>query len=224
MSSPESNRRPIPARNLSLTKIVVARLAARGATPDQVSLFGLGAGLGSGLALALTSVLPRAAVALWLLAAALVLVRGLSNMIDGMLAVEHGKGTATGIFFNEVPDRLSDIALLAGAGYSLGGSPTAGWLAACLALLVTYIRILGTLAGAPADFSGPFAKQQRMFSVAVVCVLLALTPADWHFAWGQGGAWGPMAAWLWLLAAGVALTCVRRLRRAMAHVTRTSCT
>ncbi len=127
MPSPDSNRRPIPARNLSLTKIVVARLAARGVTSDQVSLFGLGAGLGSGLALALTSVLPRAAVTLWLLAAGLVGLRGLSNMADGMLAVEHGKGTATGIFFNEVPDRISDIALLAGAGCSLGGSPAAGW-------------------------------------------------------------------------------------------------
>ncbi len=61
-----------------------------------------------------------------------------------------------------------------------------------------------------------------MFSVAAVSVLLALTPADWHFAWGPGGVWGPMAAWLWLLAAGVALTCVRRLRRAVAQVTQTS--
>lgn len=222
MPDPDLNRRPIPARNLKLTKRFVAHLAARGVRPDQVSLFGLGVGLGSGLALALTSVLPQAAATLWLLAAGLVVLRGLSNMTDGMLAVEYGKGAPTGIFFNEVPDRLSDIALLVGAGYSLGGSPTAGWLAACLALLVTYIRAVGTLAGAPADFGGPFAKQQRMFSVAALSAFLALAPADWHFVWGPAGTQGPMAAWLWLMAPGIALTCVLRLRRAIAHVRRTN--
>jgi phosphatidylglycerophosphate synthase len=190
--------------------------------PDQVSLFGLAVGVGSGAALALTSVWPGAAQVLWITAAICVLFRGLSNMVDGMLAVEHGKGRATGIFWNEVPDRVSDIALLAGAGYSVGGSPAAGWLAACLALLVTYIRALGTLAGAPTDFGGPFAKQQRMFSVAGLCLFLALTPAAWHPAWGPDGAWGPMAAWLWLLSAGIAWTCVRRLRRAVDWVNRPS--
>lgn len=222
MTQSDPGRRPIPARSLAPTRRAVSWLAARGVMPDQVSLFGLAAGVGSGAALAVTAVWPGAAPGLWILAAVCVLLRGLSNMVDGMLAVEHGKGQATGIFWNEVPDRVSDIALLAGAGYSLGGSPAAGWLAACLALLVTYVRALGTLAGAPADFGGPFAKQQRMFSVAGLCVLLALTPAAWHPAWGPGEAWGPMAAWLWLLSAGIAWTCLRRLRRAVAWVNRSS--
>jgi phosphatidylglycerophosphate synthase len=222
MTDNDPGRRPIPARSFAPTKRAVAWLAAQGVMPDQVSLFGLAAGVSSGAALALTAVWPAAAPGLWIAAALCVLLRGLSNMTDEMLAVEHGKGRATGIFWNEVPDRVSDVALLVGAGYSLGGSPAAGWLGACLALLVTYIRAVGTLAGAPADFGGPFAKQQRMFSVAGLCVLLALTPSAWHPAWGPGAAWGPMAAWLWLLSAGIAWTCLRRLRRAVAWVKHSS--
>lgn len=211
----DEGRRPIPARNLSVTKRLAAALSRRGVSPNAVSLFGLAVGVGSGLLLGLTSVVPGFASALWIGAAILVLLRGLSNMIDGMIAVEEGKGTAEGLFYNELPDRISDVALLVGAGYSLGGSPVAGWLTACLALIVTYVRALGVQAGAPPDFGGPFAKQQRMFSVAAVAVVLALSPASWHFAWGPNGQYGPMAAWLWLLVPGIALTILLRVRRAI---------
>lgn len=214
----DPGRRPIPARNLKITQRFARWLAGRGATPNGISALGLAVGVGSGLALALTAALPWAARPLWVAAAAMVLLRGLSNMLDGMVAVEQGRGTPTGLFWNEIPDRVSDIALMAGAGYSLGGSPFAGWLAACLALLVTYVRAIGVQAGAPADFGGPFAKQQRMFSIAGLSLVLAFAPESWRFAWGPGGAWGPMAALLWLLVPGILWTIVRRLRRAVAHV------
>jgi phosphatidylglycerophosphate synthase len=216
------DRRPIPARGLAPTRAIAGWLDRKRVTPDAISLFGLAAGVGSGLCLALTQWMADAAALLWIAGACLVLLRGLSNMFDGMLAVEHGRATPQGIFYNEVPDRISDVALMAGAGYSLGGSPAAGWLAACLALLVAYVRIIGVQAGAPADFGGPMAKQQRMFSIAIVAVLLALTPAAWHFHWGPGGNWGPMAAWLWVVIAGSALTVALRLRRAMRAVSRTT--
>jgi phosphatidylglycerophosphate synthase len=220
MSLDADGRRPIPARNLAVMRDLVRRVAGWGFTPNGVSIFGLALGVGSGLLLALTSALPGGARLLWIVSAVLVGLRGISNTVDGMLAVEHGRGSASGIFYNELPDRISDVALFAGAGYSLGGSPAAGWLAACLALFVTYVRAIGVLAGAPADFGGPFAKQQRMFSVAILSCVLAVTPSGWWFAWGPGGGWGPMAAWLWIMSAGMALTAIRRLRRAVASVTR----
>jgi phosphatidylglycerophosphate synthase len=140
-------------------------------------------------------------------------------MLDGMVAVEQQRGTATGLFWNELPDRLSDVALFVGAGYSLGGSPIAGWLVACLALLVTYVRALGVLAGAPADFRGPFAKQQRMFSIAILAAVLAFAPVSWRFSWGPGD-WGPMAALLWIMVPGIAWTAILRLRRAARAIDR----
>lgn len=216
----DEGRRPIPARNLSVTKRLAGALARRGVSPNAVSIFGLAVGVGSGVLLGLTSVLPGSARPFWIGAAIFVLLRGLSNMIDGMIAVEEGKGTPEGLFYNELPDRFSDVALLVGAGYSLGGSPVAGWSAACLALIVTYVRALGVQTGAPADFGGPFAKQQRMFSVAAVAFALAVSPISWHFTWGPGGVYGPMAAWLWLLVPGIALTVWLRLRRAVTALRR----
>jgi phosphatidylglycerophosphate synthase len=215
----DTGRRPIPARNLEITKRVARWLAERGLTPNMISAVGLAVGVGSGVALGLTQVFPEAARSLWAAAAIMVLLRGISNMLDGMVAVEQQRGTATGLFWNELPDRLSDVALFVGAGYSLGGSPVAGWLVACLALLVTYVRALGVLAGAPADFRGPFAKQQRMFSIAILAAVLAFAPVSWRFSWGPGD-WGPMAALLWIMVPGIAWTAILRLRRAARAIDR----
>ena len=44
-----------------------------------------------------------------------------------MVAVEGGKAEADGPFWNEFPDRIADILILAGAGYGIG-SPALGWL------------------------------------------------------------------------------------------------
>ena len=105
-------------------------------------------------------------------------------------------------------------ALFVGAGCALTGDPTAGWAAACMALLVTCIRLVGTVAGAPPDFGGPMAKQQRMFSIAAVSFYLAVTPAAWHPAFGAEGRFGLLAAMLWIIVIGGAITCVLRTRRA----------
>ncbi len=214
----DEGRRPIPARNTVPMRAIAHLLAAKGVVPDAVSLFGLAVGVCSGVLLGLTSLWPDFARPLWIGAALLVVLRGISNVLDGLVAVEESKGSPTGVFYNEFPDRISDMALMVGAGYSLGGSPVAGWLAACLAVLVAYVRALGVIAGAPTDFGGPFAKQQRMFSLAAVAAILALTPYRWHFVWGPGGYLGPMAAWLWVMVPGIVLTIILRLRRAVRAV------
>jgi phosphatidylglycerophosphate synthase len=94
-----------------------------------------------------------------------------------MVAVEGGMRTATGELYNEVPDRVSDVAVLVGAGYAVtSGMPALGYLAAIGAVLVAYARALGKGSGHAADFRGPMAKQQRMFIITVICVLLAAAP------------------------------------------------
>ena len=214
MKVDERNRRPIPARNSKYSIGFARSLAARGITPNQISLFGLAVGVGSGLALLLTTAVPDFARPLLIASAVMVLLRGLSNMFDGMVAVENGRASPTGLLYNEIPDRISDIALMVGAGYAAGSHPAAGWAAACIALLVTYIRAVGTLAGAPADFGGPMAKQQRMFSIAGAALYLGVTPAAWQPAFGSGGQWGLLAIVLWIIVAGGAATAAIRLRRA----------
>ncbi len=114
------------------------------------------------------------------LAAAMILARLLANMLDGMIAVEGNSCSPVGELYNEVPDRVSDTAILVGAGFAIGASPTLGYLAAIGALFVTYVRTLGKGAGHPSDFRGPMAKQQRMFLVIVCSLFLAVAPPAWH--------------------------------------------
>ncbi|MFN4142526.1 CDP-alcohol phosphatidyltransferase family protein [Aestuariivirga sp.] len=214
MPDEHANRRPIPARKSRHSAAFASWLAGKDVTPNQISLFGLAVGVGSGVALALTPQLPDFARLLLVASAIMVLLRGLSNMFDGMVAVEQGRASPTGLLYNEIPDRLSDVALFAGAGYAVGSDPMAGWAAACVALMVTCIRLVGTIAGAPADFGGPMAKQQRMFSIAAVSFYLGVTPEAWHPGFGADGAVGLLALVLWIIVIGGIYTCIVRTRRA----------
>jgi phosphatidylglycerophosphate synthase len=82
------------------------------------------------------------------LAAVGVQLRLLANMFDGMVAIETGRTSAVGELYNEVPDRVSDTAVLVGAGYAAGGCPVLGYVAALLAVFIAYVRAQGRVAGA----------------------------------------------------------------------------
>ena len=66
-------------------------------------------------------------------------------MLDGMVAVEGGKGSPDGPIWNEAPDRYSDIVILVGAGYGAAfagaASPSLGWAAAVFAVM-TLVRLM----------------------------------------------------------------------------------
>ena len=51
----------------------------------------------------------------WLGAAAGIQLRLGANMLDGLVAVEEGKGAPTGAHYNEAPDRVEDALLLVAA-------------------------------------------------------------------------------------------------------------
>lgn len=109
-------------------------------------------------------------------AAAAIQLRLLCNLLDGMLAVEEGLKTRTGEIYNDFPDRIADVLILVGAGYSVdhsGYGPMLGWIAAVLALLTAYVRVLGGSLGLTQHFSGPMAKQHRMFALTISTLLAA---------------------------------------------------
>jgi phosphatidylglycerophosphate synthase len=133
-----------------------------------------------------------------------------------MVAVEHGRGSSAGPIWNELPDRISDVVLLAAAGYSAsaGGirfASEAGWIAAALALLTAYLRELGRGLGFASDYSGPMAKQRRMDVLAFACLVSALEPL-----WGWRG--GTLTIGLVVIALGAAVTAVRRTRTLAARL------
>ncbi|WP_270934048.1 CDP-alcohol phosphatidyltransferase family protein, partial [Falsiroseomonas oryzae] len=177
-------------------------LVARGASADGISLAGMAAGLVGGLALAGTAWWPEAARPLWLLGALCVQLRLLANLLDGMVAIGRGIASPAGELFNEVPDRVSDTAVLLGLGIA-AGDVALGLAAALAAMATAYVRAVGKAAGAPSDFRGPMAKQHRMALVTALAVWCALVPA----AWATGL---PMLA-LWVILLLSLVTTWRRL-------------
>ena len=146
----------------------------------------------------------------WIFGALCVQLRLICNLLDGMVAIEGGKRTATGGIWNEAPDRLADTLFLMGAGLGCG-HPWAGAAAAWAAVMTAYVRSLGAELTGKHDFCGPFAKPQRM---AALTAATLLTPLE--FLWN--GSSRLLPAVLWLIAAGALLTVMRRLWRLAAHL------
>jgi phosphatidylglycerophosphate synthase len=161
--------------------------------------------LAAGAAFVLVPHAPAAWQAVLLVAAAAAIqLRLLANLLDGLLAVEGGLASQTGELWNDVPDRVADVAILVAAGYATDWE-WLGWTAAAGALLTAYTRVLGGALGTRQYFDGPMAKQHRMALVTAACLLSLL-----ELAFGFEGRL--LAAALMVVAAGSLLTAVRRLR------------
>ncbi len=199
------DRRPLSSRDTRWARSIARWLAARAITPNRISQASMVAAAAAGACFWLAGSRAGLPAALLFLAAALFCqLRLLCNLFDGMVAVEGGKAEADGPFWNEFPDRIADILILAGAGYGID-SPALGWSATAFAVLTAYVRELGRANGAPADFSGPMAKQHRMAVMTAAAVLAAVAVAwQWQLA--------IVEAALWIVAAGTALTALRRGR------------
>lgn len=188
MTDAPENRRPLKSRGAGWAKAMAARLAGAGASPDMVSAASVCfAGLGCALLMAAGISEPVSRAMLLIGAGLCIQLRLICNLLDGMVAVEHGRGGPSGPIWNELPDRIADSLLLVGAGYCAYGSnidfgQPLGWAAAVLAVLTAYVRELGRALGFAADFSGPMAKPQRMAALTLACVVAAFEPA-----WGWKG-------------------------------------
>ncbi|MFT5130435.1 MAG: phosphatidylglycerophosphate synthase [Rhodothermales bacterium] len=205
------DRRPMAARDHRLFVRSAAALARAGVTPNSISIIGMLLGITGGLLLAATAgdvgVLNRRL--LFLGAGLLIPLRGICNILDGVVAVNCNQQSPAGELFNEAPDRISDAAMLIGAGYAASSSPTLGLLAAVLAIFVAYVRAMTKSAGAPQDFCGPMAKPVRIALTTATCILIAFLPALDPSC---------MKAVLTLICVGCVVTAIRRLRHAAKHL------
>jgi phosphatidylglycerophosphate synthase len=211
MTQDLDNRRPLAVRNAAFARRLAQRLADAKASPDVISAMSVAFAVLGGALIMSAGAFDGLVRALLLIVAALCIQgRLLCNLLDGMVAVEHGRSSKAGPVWNELPDRAADVFLLAGAGY---GARTAGlevgealgWIAAVLAVMTAYVRELGRGLGQPADFSGPMAKQHRMAVLTATCLLSALEPL-WD---GKGQV---IVAGLAAIGVGTLVTVVRRTR------------
>jgi len=217
MSPPEAStdRRPMAARELEIFKRLAVFLAARGVAPNVISIASLIFGISAGAALAATSIeaIDQWHRLLWIAGATLIQLRLLMNMLDGMVALEMKQRSPVGELYNEIPDRISDAATLIGFGYAHSSSPALGYIAACLALFVAYIRAMGRLAGSPQQYCGPMAKPQRMLIVTLGALYCGFAPRTWQFALGENDFWTVPTVALAIIIVGCVITAARRLHR-----------
>lgn len=212
--SANSDRRHVPARELGWSKSLARLLAHANISANAISLAGVAAAALAAVALAATRGTEGIVQhALWITAGFLVGTRLLCNMLDGMVAVEWGKASPVGALYNEIPDRVADLLILAGAGFSAGGHELLGYAAAFSAVFTAYVRVAARSVGAPSDFGGPMAKPMRMAIVIVCCAYLGFTPDAWRLQFGASG-YGLMTLALAIIALGSVVTCVLRVRRA----------
>jgi phosphatidylglycerophosphate synthase len=212
------DRRPIAARSHPLAQATAAWLARRGISANAISIAGLIAGVAGGAAIAATRYAPGAATILWIAGAVLVQLRLAANMFDGMVALARGAASPVGELYNEVPDRVSDSAILIGLGVAANDFGL-GVAAALAAMATAYVRALGKASGAGSDFSGPMAKQQRMFLVTALAIWSGLAPPSWQPEF-LGLSFPAML--LVVITAGAAFTALRRLCRIAATLGRQS--
>jgi phosphatidylglycerophosphate synthase len=211
MATAMQSRRPLKSRQRGWAIALAGMLAQAGVSPNAISLASIGFATLAGLALLATSAAGAMfQPVLWLIAAIGIQLRLLCNLLDGMVAVEGGRGSKSGEVFNDAPDRVADILILVAAGYALpwpAWGDALGWAAALLAVLTAYVRLLGRALGLPQDFCGPMAKQHRMAVLTVACVL---SIAEGLLFGNEGWA---LALGLAVIAVGSTVTIVRRLLR-----------
>ncbi|MXN50961.1 CDP-alcohol phosphatidyltransferase family protein [Shinella sp. AETb1-6] len=163
----------------NLLRPLVGRLAERGVTANQVTLFAALVSVGIG-ALLLANPQPAlfALVPIWML------LRMALNAVDGMLAREHGQKSALGGYLNEITDVVSDAALY--LPFALIAPFSLPWLTAAvfLATLTEFTGVLGVAHGKGRSYEGPMGKSDRALLFGALGALVAgfgtLPDWTWH--------------------------------------------
>jgi phosphatidylglycerophosphate synthase len=207
-----SDRRPALPRRFGWVQAMAAWLAKAGLSPNAISVCGFIAAALAGWLWSMTDTQPELARLLWLTGIFFMLLRILANNLDGLVAVEWGKASKVGLLYNDVPDRLSDTALLIGMGCAQGGDLTLGITAAGVAVFVSYVRLIGRTAGAPSDFCGPMDKGGRIITLMLAALFMGLAPSSWLAA--ASGTSAPATLALIVVCAGGIFTAARRLLHA----------
>ncbi|NLS93820.1 MAG: CDP-alcohol phosphatidyltransferase family protein [Planctomycetaceae bacterium] len=131
--------------------------------PDAISYASVAAAAAAGVCFW------QAGAASWLLipAAGFCYLRLWCNMLDGMVALASGKASRRGEILNEIPDRVSDVAIFVGTAHSGLCHVLGGYWVAIFAVFVAYIGTFGQAMGTGRQFGGLMSKPWRMVALHV---------------------------------------------------------
>lgn len=173
-------RRYLKTREYQWPKLIANKVAQFGISPNQISILSIVSSI-----IATTFLVSDFGNLKWLLAIFFIQFRLFCNMLDGLVAIEANRQSRLGDVFNEVPDRISDVIIILGFGYSLINFKNYSsdfitinlvTLSAILSLFTAYIRILFSSLGAHPDYCGPMAKQHRMALISGACLSCYICP------------------------------------------------
>lgn len=175
-------------------------LAAKGVTPNQLTVAGVLLSVAAGAMIAWQ---PTARWPLVALPAALLLRMAL-NALDGMMAREFDMQSTTGAFLNELGDVVSDTALYLPLALVPGVSPGLVIAVVLLAALCEMAGVVAVQVGGARRYDGPMGKSDRALSLGGLGLLIGLGV--------QPGAWTQLM--LGATAALLLVTITVRARRA----------
>jgi phosphatidylglycerophosphate synthase len=174
---------------------VVERLERLGVTPDAVTLAAIPVGFLAGALLLLSPTAPVALLGVPALAA----LRLVLNLLDGALARRTGRMHPRGELYNELGDRLADIAFLAPVAFLPGADRTTVLLGVAGAIFASFAGVVPRAAGSERIYRGILSKPGRMILLSAFAVAAFVVGPD---------AWGPFGP---LLLIGTILTAVERI-------------
>lgn len=174
---------------------VVDGLARARISPDAVTLAAIPVAMLGGSAVLLSPAAPALLLAVPLLCA----LRLFLNLLDGQLARRTGRIHPRGELFNEVGDRVADMALLVPVAFLPGAQSETVLLGVAGALLASYVGLTARAAGGERIYRGILSKPGRMLLLSIFAVAV--------FVLGPGAWW----AFGILLLIGTLLTIIERL-------------
>jgi CDP-diacylglycerol---glycerol-3-phosphate 3-phosphatidyltransferase len=174
---------------------VLDRLGRLGVSPDALTLAAIPVGCVAGALLLLSPSVP----AVLLLIPVLAGVRLVLNLLDGALARRTDRMHPRGELYNELGDRLADIAFLAPVAFLPGAHQATVLLGVVGAIFASFVGLVPRAAGGERIYRGILSKPGRMILLAGFAVAAFVIGPE---------AWGPFGP---LLLAGTVLTALERI-------------
>ena len=119
-----------------------------------------------------------------ILGAAVVLISGYFDALDGKVAKLSGKASAKGDFLDHVFDRYADVFIIGGVAISAWCDPYLGMLALVGVLLTSYMGTQAQAVGAPRLYAGLLGRADRIVLSTLFPIIqfITLHVADGEYA------------------------------------------
>ena len=150
----------------------LARFLGR-VNPNALTFVSLFMGILAGISWVLT----RRSPLFFLVGGGLIALSGTADSLDGIVARMHARVTKTGDFLDHFTDRLVDVAIIAGLGFSRGSHSTIGFALIILALLSSYLGTQMEATLGKRSYRGT--GKAELFVAFVVFSIPAYFLADW---------------------------------------------